>query len=328
MNRLLTAAFRIDADRAAAKRSDPVTSRVSTCRPADGGKRRVRDMRRSIIGTVISILVFSSSAGPASAGPPRFNPPKSYYLALGDSVTYGYQASKVVPGFTAEEFDTGYVDVFAAQLRHIQPSIRVVNYGCPGESSTTFISGRCPIVQTGFPLHDPFSGPQLDAAIAFLRSHPGEVSPITITLWGNDVRELLVACGPDLSCVMSGAPATIDRLASNLDSILRRLRAAAPNAEIVVTGAWDSFVGDFTVADPLFIAMNAAMADVVARHGGRFADVFPVFNPQGDEAAEIAAICTFLLICTEGDSHPSDAGYGVLGEAVFDASGYARLLEG
>jgi lysophospholipase L1-like esterase len=284
-------------------------------------------MRHFAIATVTSVFVLASSVGPASAAPPRFNPPKSFYLALGDSVTYGYQASKIVPGFTAEDFDTGYVDVFAAELRRIQPSIRVVNYGCPGESSTTFISGRCPVVQTGFPLHDPFSGPQLDAALAFLRAHPGEVSPITITLWGNDVRELLAACGPDLSCVRSGAPATIDRLASNLDSILRRLRAAAPHAEIIVTGAWDSFVGDFAIADPLFIAMNAAMADVVARNGGRFADVFPVFNPQGDESAETAAICTLLLICSEGDSHPSDAGYRVLGEAVFDASGYARLLE-
>ena len=102
-------------------------------------------VRRSIIGTVISILVFAYSAEPASATPPRFNPPKSYYLALGDSVTYGYQASKVGPGFAAEDLDTGYVDVFAAELRRIQPAIRVVNYGCPGESSTTFISGRCPV---------------------------------------------------------------------------------------------------------------------------------------------------------------------------------------
>ena len=131
----------------------------------------------------------------------------------------------------------------------------------------------------------------------------------------------------DLSCVLSGAPATIDRLASNLDSILARLRTTAPDAEIVVTGAWDSFVGDFAIADQLFIAMNEAMADVAARNGARFADVFPAFNPQGDEAVETATICTLLLICIEGDSHPSDAGYLVLGETVFDASGYVRLLE-
>jgi lysophospholipase L1-like esterase len=75
------------------------------------------------------------------------------------------------------------------------------------------------------------------------------------------------------------------------------------------------------------MAMNAAMTDMVARNAARFADIFPIFNPQGDEAAETAAICTLLLICTEGDSHPSDAGYRALGEAVYDVSGYARLQE-
>jgi lysophospholipase L1-like esterase len=304
---------------------------MQTIEGAQSGRRglgRKRDRGPcSAIAIAISLLVFASNTGPASAATPKFNPPKSYYLALGDSVTYGYQASKIVPGFTADDLDTGYVDVFATQLRSIQPTIQVVNYGCPGESSTTFIRGGCPVALTGFPLHDSFSGSQLDAAIAFLRAHRGEMRPITITLWGNDVRELLRACGPDLECVLSGAPATIDRLASNLDSILRQLRTAAPNAEIVVTGAWDSFVGDFATADPLFIAMNAAMAEFAARNDARFADVFPIFNPQGDEAAETAAICTLLLICTEGDSHPSDAGYRVLGEAVFDASEYMRLLE-
>jgi lysophospholipase L1-like esterase len=296
---------------------------------AEGGRpERKVGMRRSVIATAISLLVLASNAGPASAAAPRFNPPKSYYLALGDSVTYGYQASKIAPGFTAEDFGTGYVDVFAAQLRSIQPTIEVVNYGCPGESSTTFSEGGCPVVGTGFPLHDAFSGPQLDAALSFLRAHPGEVSPITITLWGNDVRELVSGCGFDLACIRAGAPAMITGLVSNLDTVLRRLRATAPNAEIIVTGAWDSFVGNFAIADPLFIAMNAAIADAVARDGARFADVFPIFNPQGDEAAETAAICTLLLICIEGDSHPSDAGYRAIANAVFDASGYARLQQG
>jgi lysophospholipase L1-like esterase len=151
----------------------------------------------------------------------------------------------------------------------------------------------------------------MDAAVAFLRAHPGEVSPVTITLWGNDVREIVYGCGFDLDCIQTGASAMIARLASNLDMILQRLRAAAPNAEVIITGAWDSFVGDFAVADPFFMTMNDAMADVAARNGARFADVFPIFNPQGDDAAETAAICSLLLICTEGDSHPSDAGYRV-----------------
>jgi len=57
----------------------------------------------------------------------------------------------------------------------------------------------------------------------------------------------------------------------------------------------------------------------------RFADLFTVFNPQGDPEAETAAICTLTLLCTEGDGHPSDVGYRAIAEVVFEASGYGRL---
>ena len=57
----------------------------------------------------------------------------------------------------------------------------------------------------------------------------------------------------------------------------------------------------------------------------RFADPFPVFNPQEDPAAELQAQCTLTRLCSEGDSHPSDAGYRALANLVFDASDYQRF---
>jgi hypothetical protein len=59
----------------------------------------------------------------------------------------------------------------------------------------------------------------------------------------------------------------------------------------------------------------------------RFADPFPLFNPQGDVAVETATICLLLLVCTDGDIHPSDAGYEALADIVRQASGYDRLLD-
>jgi hypothetical protein len=53
--------------------------------------------------------------------------------------------------------------------------------------------------------------------------------------------------------------------------------------------------------------------------------MLPVFNPQGDLALETATICSLTLLCTEGDSHPSDAGYRAIADLVFEASAYARL---
>jgi hypothetical protein len=67
------------------------------------------------------------------------------------------------------------------------------------------------------------------------------------------------------------------------------------------------------------------MSAVATAAGARFADPFPLFNPQGDLAREIETMCTLTLLCTENDSHPSDAGYRVLGDLVFDVSGYTVL---
>jgi lysophospholipase L1-like esterase len=263
----------------------------------------------------------------AAAEPPKFNPPKSYYLALGDSIAYGYQASKRLAGLPPSGFNTGYVDVFAARLRTIQPSIKVVNYSCVGESTRTFITGPCLGNTLGLALHDDWTGTQLDAAIAFLSTHRGEVSPITVTLWGNDARELSEACGGDPDCVLQGAPAAIAQAAANLKTILGRLHTAAPQAEIIFTGPWNISTGAFPETDPLFMLFNDALKQAAADTRVRFADLFPIFNPQGDIEAETAAICALTLLCSEGDIHPSDAGFRVIGDEVWEVSGYDRLFD-
>jgi lysophospholipase L1-like esterase len=274
---------------------------------------------------VLALFLAFLGHGLAQRTPPKFNPPKTYYLALGDSVTYGYQASKV--GLPPTAFKTGYVDDFAVRLRQIQPAITIVNYGCPGDTTSSFITGPCLWTALGQQLHDDFSGSQLSAAVAFLRAHPSEVSPITITLWGGDIRELVNLCHGDLACVQNGASNLIQTVGKNFLTILTQLRAAAPNSEIIVTGAWDSFIGTFDIADPLFEALNLSIANAAAKKQARFADPFPIFNPQGDVSAETQAICTLTLLCTEGDTHPSDAGYQALADVVFDVSDYPRLLE-
>ena len=69
-------------------------------------------------------------------------------------------------------------------------------------------------------------------------------------------------------------------------------------------GPWNGNVGFFAETDPLFQALDAAMERVTAANGARFADVFPVFNPQGDTAAETDAICTLTLLCSEATATP------------------------
>ena len=226
-------------------------------------------------------------------------------------------------GLPPSGFNTGYVDVFAARLRTIAPKIQVVNYSCPGESTKTFVEGGCSGRRDVKGLHNSFQGAQLDAALAFLRAHPGQVSPITLTLWGNDFVEIADACKGDLACVQARAPRAFAQLGSRLASIVKRLRTAAPDAVIILTGAWNFIVDDLAHTDPLIRSVDATVARSAAAGKARFARTLPVFNPQGNIAREKARVCTLTFICSKDDVHPTNAGYRAIAAAVWAASGYA-----
>jgi lysophospholipase L1-like esterase len=268
---------------------------------------RVRPVFGLTTTASLAVAVVLALAGTASGRGQKG--PQSYYLALGDSIAYGYQPGK---GGRPGAFDTGYVDPFATRLRMLSPKIKVVNYGCPGESSVTFTKGGCPALREGPKLHDPFRGAQLKAALSFLRAHKGQVSPITLTLWGNDLAPL--------SAKGKGAPKAIAAFASRFDSILEQLRAAAPSADIIVTGAWNPEVDQVKKTEPLYRSLDAAIARTAAASRARVAKMFPVFNPPGN----VRRVCALSYICSIGDPHPNDAGYRAMANAFFAASGYPR----
>jgi lysophospholipase L1-like esterase len=190
----------------------------------------------------------------------------------------------------------------------------VVNYGCPGESARTFIGGGCPWLAGKGRLHNSFKGSQLAAALAFLRAHHGRVSPITLTLWGNDLfDEFAPACKGDLACIRLHSRAGLARFESRLGSIVGKLRAAAPKGQIIITGAWDFDVEHHAKTDPLFRSIDAIIA--------RVAKMYPVFSPT--PATLKAKVCALTFICTKGDPHPTDAGYRAMAAAFLKASGYA-----
>lgn len=261
----------------------------------------MRKLATGLLAVAVVLTLAGTATGRGDKGP------QSYYLALGDSIAYGFDPGK---GQRPAPSDTGYVDPFAAQLRKLSPKIAVVNYGCPGESTVTFTRGGCPHLREGGTLHDPFRGSQLKAALAFLRAHRGKVSPITLTLWGNDLFPL-TAKG-------NKAPQAIASFASRFDAILEQLRAAAPSAEIIVTGAWNPEVDQVKKTQPLYKSLDAAIRRTAAGSRARVANMFAVFNPP----ANVRRVCALSYICSKGDPHPNDAGYRAMANAFFSASGY------
>jgi lysophospholipase L1-like esterase len=203
----------------------------------------------------------------------------------------------------------------AARLRQLSPNIQVVNYGCPGESTVTFTRGGCPWLAEGRKLHDAFKGSQLEAALSFLRAHPGQVSPITLTLWGNDLAPL--------SAKGKQAPKAIASFASRFSSILRRLRAAAPTADIIVSGAWNPEADQLGPARPLYRTLDTAIARAAAASRARVANMFATLNGNGNVRAQRSRLCALTFSC-KGDPHPTNAGYRAMADAFMTASGYQR----
>ena len=87
----------------------------------------------------LGALAFTASAGAATVG--------NTYLALGDSLAYGYHAAQFKnelesKGYVEPEtFDEGYVNDFGAALKLVNPKLKLIDDGCPGETSETLIKG-------------------------------------------------------------------------------------------------------------------------------------------------------------------------------------------
>ena len=165
---------------------------------------RSRIRTRLLASCVVAVaalgaLVFAPAAGANSAG--------GTYLALGDSLAYGYHQAQFATelkekGFVEPAtFNDGYVDDFGAALKLFNPRLTIINDGCPGETTDTLIKGSgiygpnyCAGGPTGGPfpkafLHHPYAGTQLADALA-VAANPN-VSTITLDIGANDVLQFL-----------------------------------------------------------------------------------------------------------------------------------------
>lgn len=300
---------------------------------------QMKPVRSRFVVLVAAVLAALLSGTSATASDQHFNPPKHYYLALGDSLAFGAQLGKffqeVATGtYDPRTFNTGYVDDFAARLQSIGPDedlqagddtrrsrqIETVNLSCPGETTDSFTKS-CIFKVLGFALHTNYSGSQEAAALSFLRAHPGKVSPITIDLGLNDA--LLPCAGPtflvDVACIHTTMPAALQSVRQNLTKILADLEQASPSSEIIVMTYYNPFFLEDTSTDALIRPLNEEIARIAAAQKVRVADAFKPFNRSGNEAG---TLCTLTLMCPNRDYHPSDAGYEVIAQQFWTASGY------
>jgi lysophospholipase L1-like esterase len=156
---------------------------------------------RSIFSVFLLIALFAVGSASAQAGM------GNHYLVLGDSVAFGYIDSAGYEYLNPTNF-VPYADYVSSALR-----LTPANGGCPGETSSSFLSltapdHGCRAYRATFPLHVGYSSTQLAFATSYLKMHR-DTRLVTIQMGANDGFILEELCAQDVNpeqCIANGAP--------------------------------------------------------------------------------------------------------------------------
>jgi lysophospholipase L1-like esterase len=268
-------------------------------------------MQRRLISLAILATLWATSSAYANGAP-------EYYLALGDSLSVGVQPSL---NGTDVKTNQGYADDLYAFYRSRVPGLRLAKLGCSGETVATMLFGGGPCY-TG--------GTQLDAAMAFLRSH--QVAFITLDIGANDVDTCISPQGVDDSCVQDG----INAVLLDLPPILAALRTVAPEVPIFAMNYYDPFLGLWRFGPlgqqiamkslPGALAFNSVLAEVYNTFGVPVADVAAAFHMTDSTPVPLAdvPVNVFLTLAWTWmaapppigpNVHPNAFGYAVIAGA-------------
>jgi lysophospholipase L1-like esterase len=253
------------------------------------------------------------------------------YLALGDSIAFGYRPLPSFADYRNPAAFTAYPEDVARALK-----LNLVNAACPGETTASMIntgapSNGCETNARGgpgyrriAPLHVSYRGSQLSYAVRYLQHYP-DTQLVTIGIGAND----LFRCedttadhcaGPDLGRTLAGVTA-------NLDTILSALRNQARYRHTLVVVTYYALnYGDAASVTPVE-ALNAALAGPATRYGARLADGFAAFRAASARAGGNTCAAGLRIKLASGgcDLHPTALGQQVLAAAVEAALGTVTL---
>jgi lysophospholipase L1-like esterase len=245
--------------------------------------------------------------------------PKANYLALGDSLGFGFQPNG--------DFNNGYADDFFSNMQS-KGSKTLTNLSCSGETTVTMINGGCIDKAENKVV---YAGSQLQAAVNFLSAHSGTVSPVTLDVGADD---FLV--NNDVNTTNAPNCTLASRFSSDLakmDSDLSQTIFPELVAGLTVNG---QRTGDLIVPNyydpeqnlcPNLVAttqeINQHIVNDASGFGVTFADVFTAF---GGAATPNNNIDTLTWIGSNFPLdlaiHPRSVGYQLMATTIENTVGY------
>jgi lysophospholipase L1-like esterase len=290
--------------------------------------------------TVAVAVTLLLSVSPALADTPRavgLDRGTVYYLSLGDSLAYGYQQQIYLDQVASGRYDPSAFIGYASLLDHrlsrlVHGPVHEVNYGCPGETTSSFFTGCVFTTADGAPtswLHDPYTTSQMSAAETFLAAHQHQVAAVTLDLGSNNLRQALFSCLTTQGCDLATyLPGVVNTMLADLATIAARVESADPGVPLVIANIYNPEVVDpalppsvRAITDSLVATINQAIATLVTSldTGGlpvTLADAYGAINGGIPGLADTRAVCILTNMCTAlHDIHPSTAGYASLSRA-------------
>lgn len=258
------------------------------------------------LSVFMAIAPSAIAASPDHAVAPSTFTHKKYYLALGDSLAFGYQPNL--------DFTHGYVDDLSAYLTANKGFQPVADMGCSGETSVTMLNGECPYPTLR---KYPYKGAQYEAALDYLQQYAGQVALVTLDIGGNNVIGDINPATCQVNVKMFHADLAIldkDLTQTILPGLLSRLKFKGKvTGQLIVMNYFDSYQNICPGSVSFIEQLNKHLASDVSG----YATLVNVFRAFGGSTTPNPHICTYTWMCNSSPNiHPTTRGYRVI-ESVF-----------
>jgi lysophospholipase L1-like esterase len=252
----------------------------------------------------------------------------SAYLALGDSVTFGYEEAQVVPApnYADAASFLGYPELLGAELH-----LTVANAACSGETSASLInpsaqSNGCENTpgkgsvgyRTLYPLHVHYTGSQLAFAVSYLKKHHN-VRLVSLMIGANDAF-VCQETTADHCASLTELEAVAVQVAKNIHTILAAIRNKAHyNGQLAIVNYYSlNYANAIDNANSAFLNKTA---DTAAKpFHVEIADGFGEFGAAAAHSGGNSCIAGLLTQLANAPApcgiHPSYAGQSLLAQAL------------